>query len=604
MAEDSGLGDKLESSTSEGATNHTSDPVDKTTDEERQDAGDKSNSNTQNDVHTEKPGNASGEGEGSRVTKSCADRDCGCQSKRKEGDDEREAETSSERTENKGSDRRKRGEEGRDDRSRVSNINTSSDSETESDEEGSKQGSDHDICSDMENEILGRHLPAPKSQALHEIRAREFGHYQRCPLPYCLKFMGSIPLVERLDKYCELKHHEGCVNTLHFNPGGDLLASGSDDLEIVLWDWAQQKPKLIFESGHRSNVFQAKFMPCSGDATLVSCARDGQVRVAELSTTGVCKETKKIVQHKGAAHKLGLEPDSPVVFMSCGEDAAVFNIDLREQKHSKLMVVKENDRKVALYTIFVNPSNINQFIVGGRDQYVRVYDKRKITDEENSGLLKKFCPDSLKDNDQVKANVTCCLYSYNGQEILASYNDEDIYLFDSSHSDGADFIHAYRGHRNNATVKGVNFYGPKSEYIVSGSDCGNVFLWEKESEKIVQYMQGDVGGVVNCLEPHPLLPCLATSGLDHDVKVWLPTRSEPTPMDGLKKLMMTNRREREEERVRGPEFEDNAMLRFLMAHLRHRARRQAREAGDLDSSDSDDSSESSEDLPTAQCATS
>ncbi|XP_041470689.1 DDB1- and CUL4-associated factor 8-like [Lytechinus variegatus] len=601
MAEDSGLGDKLESSTSEGATNHTSDPVDKTTDEGRQDAGDKTNSNTQNDVHT---GNASGEGEGSRATKSCADRDCGCQSKRKEGDDEKEAETSSERTENKGSDRRKRGEEGRDDRSRVSNSNTSSDSETESDEEGSKQESDHDICSDMENEILGRHLPAPKSQALHEIRAREFGHYQRCPLPYCLNFMGSIPLVERLDKYCELKHHEGCVNTLHFNPGGDLLASGSDDLEIVLWDWAQQKPKLIFESGHRSNVFQAKFMPCSGDATLVSCARDGQVRVAELSTTGVCKETKKIVQHKGAAHKLGLEPDSPVVFMSCGEDAAVFNIDLREQKHSKLMVVKENDRKVALYTIFVNPSNINQFIVGGRDQYVRVYDKRKITDEENSGLVKKFCPDSLKDNDQVKANVTCCLYSYNGQEILASYNDEDIYLFDSSHSDGADFIHAYRGHRNNATVKGVNFYGPKSEYIVSGSDCGNVFLWEKESEKIVQYMQGDVGGVVNCLEPHPLLPCLATSGLDHDVKVWLPTRSEPTPMDGLKKLMMTNRREREEERVRGPEFEDNAMLRFLMAHLRHRARRQAREAGDLDSSDSDDSSDSSEDLPTAQCATS
>ena len=39
-------------------------------------------------------------------------------------------------------------------------------------------------------------------------------------------------------------------------------------------------------------------------------------------------------------------------------------------------------------------------------------------------------------------------------------------------------------------------------------------------------------------------------------------------------VMMTNRREREEERIRGPAFEDNAMLRFLMAHLRHRARRQ------------------------------
>ena len=46
------------------------------------------------------------------------------------------------------------------------------------------------------------------------------------------------------------------------------------------------------------------------------------------------------------------------------------------------------------------------------------------------------------------------------------------------------------------SVKGVNFYGPQSEYVISGSDCSNVFLWEKESEKIVQYFHADEGGVV------------------------------------------------------------------------------------------------------------
>lgn len=39
-------------------------------------------------------------------------------------------------------------------------------------------------------------------------------------------------------------------------------------------------------------------------------------------------------------------------------------------------------------------------------------------------------------------------------ELLASYNDEDIYLFNSSHSDGAEYIKRYKGHRNNATGKG------------------------------------------------------------------------------------------------------------------------------------------------------
>lgn len=111
-------------------------------------------------------------------------------------------------------------------------------------------------------------------------------------------------------------------------------------------------------------------------------------------------------------------------------------------------------------------------------------------------------------------------------ELLASYNDEDIYLFDSNHSDGADYLRRYKGHRNNATgvwprphsltfavfdahgltlpplsscvsVKGVNFYGPCSEFVVSGSDCGHIYLWDKYSARIVQFMEGDRGGVVS-----------------------------------------------------------------------------------------------------------
>lgn len=53
------------------------------------------------------------------------------------------------------------------------------------------------------------------------------------------------------------------------------------------------------------NVFsQCKFMPYTGDCHMVSCSRDGQVRLAELSSAGVCKSTKKLTQHKGAAHKV------------------------------------------------------------------------------------------------------------------------------------------------------------------------------------------------------------------------------------------------------------------------------------------------------------
>lgn len=55
-------------------------------------------------------------------------------------------------------------------------------------------------------------------------------------------------------------------------------------------------------------------------------------------------------------------------------------------------------------------------------------------------------------------------------------------------------------------VKGVNFYGPKSEFVVSGSDCGHIFLWEKSSCQIVQFMEGDKGGVVSSPAPSSLPP--------------------------------------------------------------------------------------------------
>ena len=46
-------------------------------------------------------------------------------------------------------------------------------------------------------------------------------------------------------------------------------------------------------------------------------------------------------------------------------------------------------------------------------------------------------------------------------------------------------------------VKGVNFYGRQSEFVVSGSDCGHVFLWDKQTQEVVQFLEGDVTGVVS-----------------------------------------------------------------------------------------------------------
>ena len=81
----------------------------------------------------------------------------------------------------------------------------------------------------------------------------------------------------RMSQYGKLCGHEGYVNTISFNPAGDLLVSGSDDTNIILWDWLSKTIKLVYPSGHHENVFHARVMPFTDDITIVTVAADGQV---------------------------------------------------------------------------------------------------------------------------------------------------------------------------------------------------------------------------------------------------------------------------------------------------------------------------------------
>ncbi|KAL0587881.1 DDB1- and CUL4-associated factor 8-like protein 2 [Plecturocebus cupreus] len=433
-------------------------------------------------------------------------------------------------------------------------------------------GANHEQCLLEENRVLEEWissetsaLPRPRWQAVTALRQRQLGSSTRFVYEAC----GARAFVQRFRLQYRLEGHMGCVNTVHFNQRGTRLASSGDDLRVRVWDWVQQKPVLDFDSGHKNNVLQAKFLPNCADSTLAMCARDGQVRVAELINASYCENTKRVAQHRGAAHKLALEPDSPYKFLTSGEDAVVFTVDLRQGRPASKIVVTRENKKVGLYTISVNPANTYQFAVAGQDQFVRIYDQRRIDEKENNGVLKKFTPHHLINCD-FPTTITCTVYSHDGTELLASYNDEDIYIFNSSHSDGAQYAKRFKGHRNNTTVKGVNFYGPKSEFVVSGSDCGHIFFWEKSSCQIIQLLNGDIESTINCLEPHPYLPVLAASGLDQNVKIWTPTAEAATELTGLKDVIKKNKWKRDQDSLHHTGLFNQYVLWFLMHHLSQR----------------------------------
>jgi nuclear receptor interaction protein len=77
----------------------------------------------------------------------------------------------------------------------------------------------------------------------------------------------------------------------------------------------------------------------------------------------------------------------------------------------------------------------------------------------------------------------------------------------------------YKGHCNTKTVKDVNFYGLNDEYVVSGSDSGHFFIWDRKTTQVVNILEGD-GEVVNVVQGHPYEPMIAVSGIDSTVKIF------------------------------------------------------------------------------------
>lgn len=271
------------------------------------------------------------------------------------------------------------------------------------------------------------------------INARDPGHFQR-------HASGCRYAVEKLELMYKLRGHEGCVNSLNFNEAGTLLASGSDDLKIMLWKWASNEMVYQFESTHITNVFQSKFMNLGGGQQaihIISSARDGNVIHHELPSSGGQPVSTSLIKHTLPVHKIALPETSPFEVLTAGEDGYVIRCDLRDNVNERLVTAKVNNRRMALYSIAAHPLK-GEFCVSGRDQFVRVYDRRSL-----KNVMKTYCPPHLLNVGQARhiSNITCAVYNYVGDEILASYSDDDIYLFDTNNSTPGSYLHKYQGHQ-------------------------------------------------------------------------------------------------------------------------------------------------------------
>jgi len=257
----------------------------------------------------------------------------------------------------------------------------------------------------------------------------------------------SQDLVQRLGLVKELEGHTGCVNCIQWNSTGRLLASGSDDKTVIVWDGTVGKRLARVETPHEGNIFSVVWVPGSDDQLVGTGAGDCRVCILSVETGAT---TRAVLGHSGRVKRLTTASDNPGVVWSGGEDGVVRQWDLRERwsPDSSNVLVNLTDHAgsgAEVKCVSICPGRSELIAVGANDPYVRVFDRRKISlsrldpaspPSSDSGAVAYFVPGHLPGVEVAfrrklrPLTSTYITYNKDGTELLCNLGGEQIYLYD------------------------------------------------------------------------------------------------------------------------------------------------------------------------------
>ncbi|XP_071420204.1 DDB1- and CUL4-associated factor 6 isoform X2 [Pithys albifrons albifrons] len=324
-------------------------------------------------------------------------------------------------------------------------------------------------------------------------------------------YLGRREFIQRLKLEATLNVHDGCVNTICWNDTGEYILSGSDDTNLVISNPYSRKVLTTIRSGHRANIFSAKFLPCTNDRQIVSCSGDGVIFYTNVEHDADTNRQCQYTCHYGTTYEIMTVPNDPYTFLSCGEDGTVRWFDTRIKTSCTKEDCKDdiliNCRRAAT-SVAICPPIPFYLAVGCSDSSVRIYDRRMLGTRATGnyagrgtvGMVARFVPPHLNNKS---CRVTSLCYSEDGQEILVSYSSDYIYLFDPKDDTARELkvpsAEERREELRQPPVKRLRLRGdwsdtgprarPESERERDGEQSPNVSLMQRMSDMLSRWFE-------------------------------------------------------------------------------------------------------------------
>ncbi|XP_076098557.1 DDB1- and CUL4-associated factor 5-like [Mytilus galloprovincialis] len=344
------------------------------------------------------------------------------------------------------------------------------------------------------------------------IGRREIGNTQ--PNTSSDKFMRHrTSLAKNLFKR-ELKAHYGCVNAIEFShQGGQFMSSGGDDRRVLMWNVEKAlsdigSPK-IMKGEHNSNIFCIAFD--HDNKKIFSGGNDEQVLVHDIESGA----TLDVFMHDDAVYGLTSDPNNVNVFASACDDGRILVFDIREPASTEPFCLANYTS--SMHAVAYNPVEPCLLATANAKEGIGLWDIRKPGScllRYGSGLVQQSC-------------MSVCI-SKMGDRLLALRRRLPPVLYDiKSPFPLCEFDHA--GYYNSCTMKSCSFAGDRDQYVLSGSDDCNLYMWKIPDDLSKRQFVNDAHmvlqghrSIVNQVRFNAANHLILSSGVEKSIKVWSP----------------------------------------------------------------------------------
>ncbi|GBP70056.1 DDB1- and CUL4-associated factor 5 [Eumeta japonica] len=290
------------------------------------------------------------------------------------------------------------------------------------------------------------------------LTKREFGLLFDVRSQFFKNRLNAAKNLYRRDLVC----HYGCVNAIEFSRNGELLVSGGDDRRVMLWKFGQAildkgKPEAM-KGVHQSNIFCLGIT--SDNQKIYSGGNDDTVIVHDLES----RCPLEVLQHQRAVCGLSIDPTNELVVATAGNDGRLLLFDTRHSVHESLVISRS---RKAFHAVMFHPLQAGVLVSANARDGVALWDLRS----PKHPVIRYVGPTGTSQNSMsVRFNST-------GTLVLALRRRLSPVLYEAhSPKPVAEFYH--QDYYNSCTMKSCCFAGEGDQYVLSGSDDFNLYMWK------------------------------------------------------------------------------------------------------------------------------